>query len=180
LLQSPSALQTTLSQLPGSLDPLRLPISLATPKFCSSKSKSKKRRENVVRFDLAYERETSPTKNGTPWSALIQLAEVGRTRWKIENENNNTLKTKGYHLEHNFGHGQQDLANVLTTLNMLAFLLHTVQEIMEPAYQCLRHALGARKTFFDDLRALTRYILFESWDDLFAFMEDGLERVMNF
>ena len=106
---------------------------------------------------------------------VTQLAQVGRTRWKIENENNNTLKTKGYHLEHNFGHGQQGLANVLATLNMLAFLIHTIQELTEPAYQRLRRALGARKTFFDDLRALTRYMLFDSWDDLFAFMQEGLE-----
>lgn len=106
---------------------------------------------------------------------VIQLAQVGRTRWKIENENNNTLKTKGYHLEHNFGHGQQDLANVLATLNMLAFLIHSIQEMIEPAYQRLRRALGARKTFFNDLRALTRYIVFDSWDDLFLFMEEGLE-----
>lgn len=103
------------------------------------------------------------------------IARIGRTRWKIENENNNTLKTKGYHLEHNFGHGQQDLANVLATLNMLAFLIHTVQEISEPAYQRLRQALGARKTFFEDLRALTRYLIFDSWSDLFLFMEEGLK-----
>ena len=37
---------------------------------------------------------------------VAALASSGRARWKIENENNNTLKTKGYHLEHNFGHGQ--------------------------------------------------------------------------
>ncbi len=108
---------------------------------------------------------------------VIPLAQVGRTRWKIENENNNTLKTKGYHLEHNFGHGQQDLANVLATLNLLAFLIHTIQEMIEPAYQRLRRALGARKTFFNDLRALTRYMTFDSWDDLFLFMEEGLEIV---
>jgi len=106
---------------------------------------------------------------------VIHLAQVGRTRWKIENENNNTLKTKGYHLEHNFGHGQQDLANVLATLNLLAFLIHTIQELVEPAYLRLRRALGARKTFFNDLRALTRYIVFDSWNDLFLFMEEGLE-----
>lgn len=106
---------------------------------------------------------------------VIPLAQVGRTRWKIENENNNTLKTKGYHLEHNFGHGQQDLANVLATLNMLAFLIHTIQEMIAPAYQRLRQALGTRKTFFNDLRALTRYMIFDSWDDLFLFMEEGLE-----
>jgi hypothetical protein len=60
-------------------------------------------------------------------------------------------------------------------LNLLAFLLHTVQELLTPAYQRLRQALGARKTFFNDLRALTRYMIFDSWDDLFRFMEDGLE-----
>jgi len=106
---------------------------------------------------------------------VVPLVQVGRTRWKIENENNNTLKTKGYHLEHNFGHGQQDLANVLASLNLLAFLIHTIQEQIEPAYQRLRRALGKRKTFFDDLRALTRYMIFETWDDLFRFMEEGLE-----
>jgi hypothetical protein len=103
------------------------------------------------------------------------LTRVGRTRWKIENENNNTLKTKGYHLEHNFGHGQQDLANILATLNILAFLIHTVQEITEPNYQLLRRVLGKRKTFFEDLRALTRYMVFDTWDDLFLFMRKGLK-----
>jgi len=108
-------------------------------------------------------------------TTVVPLAQVGRTRWKIENENNNTLKTKGYHLEHNFGHGQHDLANVLATLNILAFLIHTIQEMLEPAYQRLRRALGARKTFFNDLRALTRYMIFDTWDALFLFMEEGLE-----
>lgn len=106
---------------------------------------------------------------------VAELTQVGRARWKIENENNNTLKTKGYHFEHNFGHGSQDLANVLAILNLLSFLLHTVQELLTPAYQRLRQVLGARKTFFNDLRALTRYMIFDSWDDLFRFMEDGLE-----
>lgn len=60
-------------------------------------------------------------------ATVVELAQVGRARWKIENENNNTLKPKGYHFEHNFGQGSQDLANVPATLNLLAFLLCTVQ-----------------------------------------------------
>ena len=115
------------------------------------------------------------TNHAMTATKVMPLAQVGRTRWKIENENNNTLKTKGYHLEHNFGHDQQDLAHVLVTLNMLAFLIHTIQEMIDPAYQRLRRALGTPKTFFNDLRALTRYMVFDSWDDLFRFMEDGLE-----
>lgn len=120
-------------------------------------------------------RNSFVTNHSITSSSAPLIAQIGRTRWKIENENNNTLKTKGYHLEHNFGHGQQDLANVLATLNILAFLIHTIQEIIEPAYQQLRQALGKRKTFFDDLRALTRYMVFDTWDDLFTFMLVGLE-----
>lgn len=95
---------------------------------------------------------------------------AGRTRWKVENENNNVLKTKGYHFEHNFGHGCQHLAAFLLTLNLLAFLFHTVLDLGDAKYKLLRETLRVRKTFFDDLRALTRYLYFESWEHLMDFM----------
>ena len=60
---------------------------------------------------------------------------LGRTHWKIENENNNVLKNRGYHLEHNFGHGQKHLSSFLLTLNLLAFLFHTVLELVNEKYQ---------------------------------------------
>lgn len=56
------------------------------------------------------------------------VAQAGRGRWKIENENTHVLKTKGYHVEHNFGHGQQYLSAVMCSLNLLALLFHTVLE----------------------------------------------------
>lgn len=103
------------------------------------------------------------------------LAKRGRTRWKVENENINVLKTKGYNLEHNFGHGQSHLSNVFFSLNILAFLTHTAQHLLNKAYRLLRDTLTVRRTFFNDLKALTRYMVFDSWDALFAFMIDGLE-----
>ena len=103
------------------------------------------------------------------------IVAAGRARWKIENENNNVLKTKGYHLEHNFGHGQQHLAAVLVTLNLLAFLFHTVLGLLDAKYQVVRAALGARQTFFNDLRTLTRYFVFDSWDHRLTFMIEQLE-----
>ena len=45
----------------------------------------------------------------------------GRARWKIENETFNTLKNQGYHLEHNYGHGEKNLSVVLALVMMLAF-----------------------------------------------------------
>jgi hypothetical protein len=101
----------------------------------------------------------------------------GRAHWKIENENNNILKTKGYHLEHSFGHGTQFLAATLISLNILAFLFHTVFDLVDIQYQQLRLALGTRKTFFNDIRALTRYMLFDNWSDLLDFMFTQLELV---
>jgi hypothetical protein len=105
---------------------------------------------------------------------VAEVVGAGRTRWKVENENNNTLKTKGYNLTHNFGHGKQHLSALLATLNLLAFLFHTLLELLDSSYQCLRQFLP-RKTFFDDLRALTRYLCFDSWEALMAFMIKGLE-----
>lgn len=104
-----------------------------------------------------------------------EIVSAGRTRWKVENENNNTLKTKGYNLEHNFGHGKNHLSSLLATFNILAFLFHTLLDLTSEKYQFIRQHLPTRKTFFDDLRALTRYLYFDSWENLLDFMIHGLE-----
>jgi hypothetical protein len=106
---------------------------------------------------------------------VIALVAAGRSRWKIENENNNTLKTKGYHFEHNYGHGKQHLAALRASLILLAFLAHTVLDLLDPRYQAVRRHLPSRQTFFEHLRALTQYLLFASWDHLFDFMREALE-----
>ncbi len=103
------------------------------------------------------------------------IAASGRARWKIENENNNTLKTKGYHLEHNFGHGKQHLSSLLAAMNILAFLFHSFLSFCDEDYRLIRAALPTRKTYFEHIRALTHYICFPSWKDLMDFMMRGLE-----
>ena len=103
------------------------------------------------------------------------LAEGGRSRWKIENENNNTLKTKGYHLEHNFGHGKENLCSVLATLNILAFLMHTFLDFNDRDYRAIRLELRSRKKFFEHVRVLASYHAYSDWEDLMRFMMRGLE-----
>jgi len=102
------------------------------------------------------------------------LVEAGRCRWKIENEDFNTLKTKGYHFEHNFGHGKQYLAQALLSLNILAFLFHTVLEILDKRCATLRQMLPRRDTFFQHIAALTQYLPFADWQSLLEFMLRGL------
>ena len=110
----------------------------------------------------------------TPES-VPELADAGRAHWKVENENFNVLKNRGYNLEHNYGHGQQHLSTVLLSLLLLAFLIHTVLHLSCPSYQAIRQKLGPRRTFFNDLRALTRYLYFASWEKLLIFMCRQLE-----
>jgi hypothetical protein len=97
---------------------------------------------------------------------VVELAACGRARWKIENETFNVLKNKGYNLEHSFGHGKNNLAAILVSLNLLAFAMHTVCDIGDELWRNARAKLGPRYNFFHKLAAITTYLIFPSWDDL--------------
>jgi hypothetical protein len=97
---------------------------------------------------------------------VVELTACGRARWKIENETFNVLKTKGYNLEHSFGHGKGALAAILVSLNLLAFGIHTVCDIGDELWRAARAKLGPRTNFFSKLAAITIYLIFPSWQDL--------------
>jgi hypothetical protein len=58
---------------------------------------------SVVRTRWTGKRRETDTyrhAQAIPLRNAAEVVEAGRGRWKIENENNNTLKTKGHHSEH--------------------------------------------------------------------------------
>lgn len=63
----------------------------------------------------------------------------------------------------------------LLSLNLLAFLFHTVLEWSDAKYVLLRRVLARRQTLFQDIQALMRYMVFDDWDHLLDFMIRGLE-----
>ena len=97
---------------------------------------------------------------------VAELAACGRARWKIENETFNVLKTNGYNLEHNFGHGKKTLASVLVTLNLLAFAFHTAACLGVLAWRTAVIARGPTYRFFEHLRTITVYVVFQDWPHL--------------
>jgi hypothetical protein len=99
-------------------------------------------------------------------ATVAELAACGRARWKIENETFNMLKTCGYHLEHNFGHGKQTLASVLVVLNLLAFAMHTAARLGVLAWKAAMDTVGAIYRFFEHLRVVTTYLVFQGWEHL--------------
>jgi hypothetical protein len=97
---------------------------------------------------------------------VAELAACGRARWKIENETFNVLKTCGYNLEHSFGHGKETLANILVALNLLAFAFHTAAYLAVLAWRAAVIARGPKYRFFEHLRTITTYVVFQHWDHL--------------
>jgi hypothetical protein len=100
----------------------------------------------------------------------------GRARWKIENETFNTLKNQGYHLEHNYGHGEQNLSVVLALLMMLAFLVDQTQQLCCPLFQAAWTKLGSKRHLWEEIRNHFRVLLFDSMADLLMALIRGIER----
>jgi hypothetical protein len=106
---------------------------------------------------------------------VSELVRAGRARWKIENENFNTLKNQGYHAEHNFGHGQKNAAYNFFLFILLAFFVHQILELTDPLWQKCRGKFSARKEFWNQLRCTVRILVFESWSHLLEFVRDPPE-----
>lgn len=91
----------------------------------------------------------------------------GRARWKIENETFNTLKNQGYHFEHNFGHGNQNLSVVFAYLMMMAFLVDQLQELCCRLFAAAKKRFVNRKAFWEKLRSLFISVPMKSWEQLY-------------
>src|SRR5262244_2831259 len=78
----------------------------------------------------------------------------GRARWKIENETFNTLKNQGYHFEHNYGHGEQNLSVVFAMLMMLAFLVDQTQQLCCALFRAVWAKFGSKRLLWERMRAL--------------------------
>src|SRR4051794_2861798 len=98
----------------------------------------------------------------------------GRARWKIENETFNTLKNQGYHLEHNYGHGEQNLSVVLALLMMLAFLVDQVQQLCCPLFQAAWSKMRTKCHLWDEIRSHFRTLRFDSMADLLTALVRGI------
>lgn len=93
------------------------------------------------------------------------VVQIGRTRWKIENEQFNVHKNHGYELTHNYGHGQQTLSMVFYLLNLLAYVTHVVLALGDRLYQRCR-AQESRRELWNALRVLVNTFLVASWQHL--------------
>jgi hypothetical protein len=107
---------------------------------------------------------------------VYQLMRGGRARWKIENETFNTLKNQGYHFEHNYGHGEQNLSVVFAMLMMLAFLVDQTQQLCCALFRAVWAKLGSKRLVWERMRALFYGYHLESMRELLEALFYGYKR----
>ncbi len=100
----------------------------------------------------------------------------GRSRWKIENETFNTLKNQGYQMEHNFGHGENNLSVVFAMLMMLAFAVDQAQQLACPLFQAAWHQAGSKRGLWEKRRSLFYSFEFDSMTDILRALAYGFQR----
>ena len=100
---------------------------------------------------------------------VVLFTRGAKSRWKVENECFNTLKNQGYHLTHNYGHGEKHLAFNFYLLTLLAFLLHQVAELCDIAFQACRKKAGSKRSLWEKLRTFINTAVFESWEQLLRY-----------
>lgn len=107
---------------------------------------------------------------------VYRLMRGGRARWKIENETFNTLKNQGYHFEHNYGHGTQNLSVVFALVMMLAFLVDQTQQRCCALFQAVWTKLGSKRLLWERLRALFYTYALVSMRQLLEALFYGLQK----
>jgi hypothetical protein len=98
------------------------------------------------------------------------LARAGRGRWKCENEGFNSLKNQGYHIDHNYGHGNKNLAFNNYILNLLSFFLHKFCELKDKTFKKCYDKLGSKVLIWQKVRDYSEVMIFDSFAKIFEFM----------
>ena len=105
---------------------------------------------------------------------VYDIAKGGRARWKVENETFNTLKNQGYHFEHNFGHGNENLSTVFPMLMMLAFLIDQCEQLCCGLFQgALKKMHSTKKYFWERIRGFFNFHIIPSWEALYRAIIEG-------
>jgi hypothetical protein len=105
-------------------------------------------------------------------SNVEQLAQGGRTRWKIENETFNTLKNRGYYFEHNFGHGNHHLSYNFIMSMFLAFFVDQIQELSCTTFKKIVDKAKRKQFMWRRLASAFDWLELQSFDHLYALMLD--------
>lgn len=96
----------------------------------------------------------------------LMTVKCGRGRWKIENKTFNTLKNQDYHFEHNYGHGKNNLSNLLATLVMIVFLIDQIQQLSNKVFKKVLALVKTKTRLWEEFRGAFRFVELHSFKQL--------------
>lgn len=102
-----------------------------------------------------------------------EMVDVGRCRWKVENETFNTLKNQGYHLEHNYGHGKKYLASILAILTFLAFAVDQIAQHLDQTFQNAWKRCKTKRLLWERIRQVFDLLPVASMEAIYRFVAKG-------
>lgn len=106
---------------------------------------------------------------------IEELVEVGRSRWKIENETFNTLKNQGYHLEHSYGHGKKNLTTNFMLLTFLAFLTDQIAQKLDNAFDKALKYCKTKKNLWEKVRQVFDLLPCMSMNVIYRFIAKDIK-----
>jgi hypothetical protein len=133
--------------------------------LCYTMTGKNKRGQEKVLFRNSWVTDINVSKEN-----IEQLVKAGRCRWKNENECFNVMKNHGYCMEHNYGHGQKNLAYNFYLLTLVAFFMHQIFELTDKLYQACRKKMGSKNNLWNTIRSYIKIIVFETWEQVLAFV----------
>ena len=134
--------------------------------------------------------EIGPDDNRRTWSwvtdlplskeRMMPMMRAGRARWKVENEQFSALKNVfGYNFEHNQGHGNQYLANVMATLCVLMFLVEQTVELCCSVHQGALKKQLRRKYLWEKIRMLFTLIHIRDWEHFYRLLSEPRQKIFS-
>jgi hypothetical protein len=103
------------------------------------------------------------------------LIDAARARWKIENECFNSLKNHGYNIEHNYGHGSNNLCYNFYNFILLAFTMHQIHQLTDKLFQEMRTRFGRLGSLWEEIRTMVHRFYFSSMEALWELLAKDLD-----
>jgi hypothetical protein len=146
--------------------------SFTKPKQKSKKGKQKLKKEGFYKATWVTDLEIT--------NELVRLIERGgRCRWKIENETFNTLKNLGYNFEHNYGHGDKKLSNLLAGIMLLAFLIDQCLSAFNLKFKACVEKCGSKIRLWDKLKCLFGCFYIMDWSAYYSGILDPPDNYLS-
>lgn len=110
---------------------------------------------------------------------VFEIMRTARARWKIENETFNTLKNQGYHFEHNYGHGHNNLSSILAILMLIAFFIDQLMLACSALLNNIYKKAKSKKKVFHTIRALFSIAQLDSFQQLLQQLANQYEVLLE-